>query len=339
VDAVTDWQFRAAPDDFDHPDHEQLVALVDHQLDDIDREWILSHVEDCAICKADLEDLRQVQASLVVRRPRVKREFAIVAAAAGVVLSIWMGYRNRAPQSDEPVATPVAQTQLPPVTPVPAASSSAPAPAATSTSAAPATSVLTEDERGRVARALASGRMEMPPNMDVLRGHAGTLLGSDASAPVFRPVTPLAMAVLETRPQFSWTPRAGARSYAVTIFDERFREIAKSGSVKTTTWKPRQDLPRGRVLQWQITATIDEGIAISPAPPNPEARFIILDNVTVANLARERKRLATEPVALGLELARAGLFAEAESVFQSALTDKRYDRSQVNALLARLRAR
>ena len=302
---------------------------MDRQLDEIDREWILSHIEGCAVCQEDVDDLRQIQSSLLVRPPRMKRNVAIVAAAAGVVLAIWMGYRNRAPVSVEPAPPTVAQSTSP-----------TPTPPAVPTQIATASSVLSEDEQGRVARALASGRMELPPNMDVLRGHTGTLLGPDATVPHFRPVAPVATALLDTRPQFSWTPRIGANSYAVTIFDERFREVARSGSLKTTTWKPRQDLPRGRMLQWQISAKTDDGMAISPAPPNPEARFIVLDSATAAALAKERKRLATEPVALGLVLAKAGLFVEADSVFQSAaLTDKRYDRSQVWALLARLRAR
>ena len=334
---MTDWQFRAAPDDFDHPGHDQLVLLVDHQLNEVDREWIEAHLEGCEVCRQDVEDLHQVKASFVVRPPRVKREYAIIAAAAGVVLALWMGYRNRAPEPAAPSSVAVQEATPPPMmapAPVPARPTPGPSQAAS------ASSVLSEDEAARVARALASGRMEMPPNMDVLRGHAGTLLGPEKTVPHFRPTAPVATAVLETRPQFSWTPRIGANSYAVTIFDERFREVAKSGTLKVTTWKPRQDLPRGRMLQWQISANTDDGMAISPAPPHPEARFIVVDAATAETLAKERKRLAAEPVALGLVLAKAGLFLEAESVFQSAaLTDKRYDRSQIWALLARLRAR
>lgn len=200
-------------------------------------------------------------------------------------------------------------------------------------------SVLSEDEKGRVARALASGRMEMPANIAVLRGHRGPLPDAGGATPAFSPTAPVGTAVSEARPQFSWTPRAGASRYSITVFDERFREVANSGSLKTTTWTPRRDLPRGRVLAWQVTAVAGEERATSPVPPHPEARFMVLDNATVAKLTKERARLATEPIALGLVLAKAGLFAEADSVFQTALADDRFDRSQVRALLARLRAR
>ena len=201
------------------------------------------------------------------------------------------------------------------------------------------TPVLNEEEKGRVARALASGRMEMPANISVLRGPTGALPDAGVTTPAFSPTAPVGTAVTEARPQFSWTPRAGATRYTIIVFDERFREVAKSGSLKTTTWIPKQPLPRGRVLAWQVTAVIGKETAITPAPPHPEARFMVLDNATVARLAKDRARLATEPIALGLVLAKAGLFAEADSVFQTALMDSRFDRSQVRALLARLRAR
>jgi len=200
-------------------------------------------------------------------------------------------------------------------------------------------SVLTEDEQGRVARALASGRMEMPANMTVLRGHTGPLPGPRDPTPALAPTGPVGTAVIEARPQFSWTERPGATRYSIAVFDERFREVAKSGPLKTTTWTPRQNLPRGRVLAWQVTAVSRDETIISPSPSQPKARFVVLEAAEVARLVKERARLATEPIALGLVLVKAGLFAEADSVFQTALTDERYDRSQVRALLARLRAR
>jgi hypothetical protein len=165
------------------------------------------------------------------------------------------------------------------------------------------------------------------------------LPGAGDNPPSFGPTAPVGTAIIEARPQFSWTPRAGATRYSIKVFDERFREVAKSGALKTTTWTPRRDLPRGRVLGWQITAVSRDQTDISPTPPQPDARFVVLDAATIARLAKERTRLATEPIALGLVLAKAGLFAEADSVFQTALTDDRYDRSEVRALLARLRAR
>lgn len=329
--------FDAAPDDFDHPDYDHLVALVDDRLDAADREWVTSHVDACGTCQQDVDDLLQIKAALEVQpvpsaslsepvsagRRRKDRSIVVVAAAAGLLLALWFGTRPAAPDPSAPATSPLAQAPVPTSSPT----------------RTPAASPLNEEELGRVNRALATGRLELPANMAVLRGHEGTLLGPGATAS-FIPSIPTATAVVEARPQFAWTASPGATRYTVTVFDERFRQVTKSGVLKTNTWTPSRDLPRGRVLQWQITATTRDGVStISPIPPNPEARFIVLSPTAVAEIARERTRLATEPIALGLVLAKAGLFGEAERVLESAIGDERYNRQEVRALIARLRAR
>lgn len=230
---------------------------------------------------------------------------------------IWFAARTTSPTAEPPVAVTT------PAVPTPQGRSA----------------VLSETEQGRVDRALATGRLELPANMNVLSGHTGTSPGAgDAAAPL-SPATPRATALTEPRPQFAWTPLPGATRYSVKVFDERFREVARSGALKTTTWTPPRALPRGRVLAWQISAATPSGTITSPAPPQPEARFLILDADTVAALAKTRERLTGEPVALALALAKLGLFAEAEAALESALTHDRFDKSQVRALLTRLRAR
>lgn len=258
------------------------------------------------------------------------RAIGIGTVSAALALTVWMGTRTPAPDAAAPVPSPVA-----PATTLPAPPAKQPLSVPTPVS----TPVLTEDEQGRVTRALASGRLEFPADMAVLRGHTGTLPGPRDATPAFAPTAPAGTAVIEPRPHFSWTAMGGATRYSVRVLDERFREVARSGSLKDTKWTPSRNLPRGRVLAWQITAVTPEGTVTSPAPPQPEARFIVLDATTVASLARTRTRLSTEPIALGLALAKAGLFADADFVLQTALTDERYDRAQVSALLARLRAR
>ncbi len=327
--------FDAAPDDFDHPEHSELVSLVDERLDEVDREWIVGHIEACQICREDVDDLVRVKSSLlpqpvsVHQRRWMRQSLVIGAAAAGVVLAIWMGGRRLTPDA-APVTSPVPEVTTAPAT--------APPEVMPEPTVKPA-SVLTEEEQGRVTRALASGRLELPGNISVLRGHAGALLGAGDTTVAFTPTAPIGTAIIDARPLFSWTPMAGATRYFVTVWDERFRAVAKSGALKTTKWTPSRDLPRGRVLAWQITAVTRDGTAVSPAPPQPEARFAVLDAATVAGIARTRTPLAKEPIALGLALAKIGLFADAESAFQSALTDERYDFGQVQALITRLRAR
>jgi len=320
----------ASADDFDHPQYDELVALVEGRLDEIDREVITSHLESCVTCREDVDDLVQIQASLPTTagesRAWLKQVagFAAVAAALGVVL--WFGLRPTGGRLTVPQA-------------------SAPPAVATAPATPPPAPTLTLDEQQHMARALETGTLEWPTVMTLLRGHTGTLLGTTAAPAVFVPTAPRGTAVLETRPTFSWTAMPDATAYSVAVFDERFNEVANSGTLAMapgtviTTWTPSRDLPRGRMLAWQVTATTPSGAVTSPAPPRPEARFIVLDSAAVSSLTNARVRLSREPVALALTLTKTGLFADAERALEQALADPRYDAAQVRALLARLRAR
>lgn len=313
----------AAPDDFDHPEYEQLAALVDGQLDGADREWIEGHLEFCETCRDDVADLTAVRISLVAQPQRrwITPAIGLGAVAASLLLVVWMGGRGSSPGSAPPEVA------------------SVPPAVQATTGTPPAASLLTADEQRRVTQSLESGRLELPANIDLLRGRTGTLLGAEDAAPPLAPLTPVGTAITAARPRFSWTAMAGATAYSVAVFDERFNEVAKSTSLTETTWTPGRDLPRGQMLAWQITAQHPGGEVVSPAPPQPEARFFVLAPAVATSVAAARSRLVNEPVALGLALAKAGLFADASRAFEQALTDSRYDPAQVRALIARLNAR
>ncbi len=305
----------AAPDDLDHPDHDHLTAFVDGRLDEADVEWIETHLELCAICATDVADLIEMQTALRVSAPTAPRTWSLatvgaIAASLTLVVSVgwWMTRQvPTAPVSTPEVAAPVTTTA--------------------------AVSVLTPEEQVAVERALASGSVEWPAQMAVLKGRVGTLLGDVDNATTFRPTGPTGTAVRMVRPQFSWTPRADATSYSVAVFNSQFQLVADSGPVTVIHWTPTRDLPRGQVLAWQVTAHRAEGDVVSPAPPLPEARFLVLSAEEVASVDTQRVRLADEPLALGLMLAKAGLVDEAKAALTRALTDSRYDSTAVQALL------
>lgn len=58
-DATTDYEVT-------HLTYEQMAAMADNRLDDIDREVIESHLELCRRCETELKDLREVSSSLDV---------------------------------------------------------------------------------------------------------------------------------------------------------------------------------------------------------------------------------------------------------------------------------
>jgi len=87
---------------------------------------------------------------------------------------------------------------------------------------------------------------------------------------------PFGDSIADTRPEFSWQQLAGAAHYSVVIVDEGLHPINRSHALKTTSWRPRRPLRRGRTYLWQVTATLHNGkkvVALSPSPS--QARLTI----------------------------------------------------------------
>lgn len=125
--------------------------------------------------------------------------------------------------------------------------------------------------------------------------------------------------MLSTTPEFSWRSVEGATSYSVAVFDEQFNQVAQADGITSTSWVPSKALPRGVTLAWQVTAHLPQQDVLAPAPPQPEARFVVVDAATAALMADQQTRLADQPLARGVLLAKAGLFADATRELNRAL--------------------
>ncbi len=306
----------------EHPTHEQLVSYVDGRLHPADVEWIDSHVEQCAVCREDVADLRQVQTMLAATTPagaievrRWPRWVIGGAAAAGILGLLWVNRPGPAPEERQESAL-VSQ------------------PAAVEPPAAPPVSPVSVREQQLLAEALSTGTAPLAPFDRAIRVPVGTLLNAAPSRVPFEPRGPMATAVTSPRPRFAWTAAPDATTYTVSVFDDRFNEVASSGPITSTEWSPSRDLPRNQVLSWQVVAESPAGRLATPTPPQPEARVLILPEERARVIAEARQRLADEPLALGLVLSEAGLYADARAMLTRALTDPRYDASQVRKLLA-----
>ena len=272
-----------------HPGYELLEAYVDGRLDASDRAQVEALAaqsrevaEDLADLTAQRDEVRdgQVEPTVGLGRPkgvRMSRVALVAGIAASTVLAVWLG--NRSPRVTEPARV------------------------------AESSSQLNDVERTAVAQSIANQRVNPPAAIVALAGKEGTLLGSTATPATFGPVAPLATAVLSTRPMFEWTGNTTDR-YTVALFDENFTEVTR-GTVSGTSWTPDIELRRGAIYRWQITAHRASGDVTAPAPPQPEARFAILDTRMAALVADQRARLSNEPLALGILLADAGLLSDA----------------------------
>ena len=186
------------------------------------------------------------------------------------------------------------------------------------------------DARLAVSRALRSRRIEPPAALNGLAEDEGdTLMGSGGGAGAsFAPRWPVGKVVRETRPAFSWSPLAGARSYTVAVVDSKFRPVTQSPPLNQTSWTTDPPLARGAVYSWQVTATLEDGTEVTaPAAPAPQARFRVLDADANDRLTRLEKAAPTSRLARGVAYAQAGLIDEAEAELKELL--KENPRSQV----------
>jgi hypothetical protein len=98
---------------------------------------------------------------------------------------------------------------------------------------------------------------------------------ASAGSTSFALLGPFGNEVSDDRPEFTWQPLEGTAKYAIIIVDEGLRPIAHA-RLKTTTWRPRKPLRRGRTYLWQVTAILKNGTKVmATGPTSQEARMHI----------------------------------------------------------------
>ncbi len=252
------------------------------------------HLGICADCRGEVEDLRAFQqelretprAPLVMPvRPAAKWRVPLTIAAGLAVVGVTLWTLR----SSNPQPTPVASVP----------------------SAVSAEAPLTPSERQTLELAQAGGKLERAPVLDRLVTRRGTLLGPGGDARRFDLTGPMGTVVTTDRPVFHWNALPGAVSYKVAIFDENFDSVATSPAVTGTEWQPEQPLPRGRVLNWQVSAQVGGETVHSPAPPAPEARFSVMPADMAAEIEAARRDHPANHLLLAAMYAKAGDVEEA----------------------------
>ena len=127
-----------------------------------------------------------------------------------------------------------------------------------------------QDAVARVAEIARSLRQEP----DKLRG---TAQSQEALAPS-------AVVVASARPEFRWPAPKGATS-EVQVF-RGDAEVAHSGALRTSAWRPPNDFARGVTYTWTVRIEHGGELEILPESPDPIARFHVLDETTLAELRR-----------------------------------------------------
>lgn len=319
--------------ELEHPEYSDLEAYVDDSCDATDREIVESHLLICSVCAGDVREMQSIRKQAESEKPagkvvvpfrpfyatRIFRYGAVAAAAIIVVLvlNVTRGPvvpRNQAKsttrQYPEKIVTPLPQNEPPLV------------------AMKDQGATIGIDAKGKLVgadqfppayqqmalAALTGQKVVIPTLVNDLGGESRALLGESENAPTFQLVAPVGIVVESARPQFQWKPLAGAEQYQVRVFDQEFHPVITSSMIANTSWSPDTDLQRSRIYVWSVVAIKDGQEIEAPAPPEPEARFQVLDSSKLQEIQSFRK--TGSHLLLGLACINAGMIPEARHEFE-----------------------
>jgi hypothetical protein len=297
-----------------HLTFEQLEAYVDGTLAAAEQEAVRSHIRVCSSCTEELRDLQLFkqelasseksadegqppsQAGPVLRWPVLLRVAAvIVVATVAAVAFLWIKATHPRDASivvNKPAGNPGGNGSTAGPKPNPLAVE---------------IGSLQPDEQRAVRQAIEQGAITLPHAVVELQGSREVLMGESASDG-FQVLEPAGEAVIAVRPLFRWQPLKGAQGYSVVVFDSKLNPVETSPTLHATSWNPSHSLKQGRVYEWQVTArTADGNSIVAPAPPNPEARFLVLEKSKVDELEQFQQSHPDGHLVLGILYAQAGI--------------------------------
>lgn len=281
---------RALSDLVDHLPESDIHAYVNRRLSPQRRQEIERHLEECPDCAAEIRDL-EAFASQFRGISRFRSPKYIGLAAAALIAVLGLTFLLRRYDSEQVVALRDANGTV----------------GVNAAGRISGVGNLTSAQIETVRQALLTGRLPLSPTLPELAGTQGALLGSSEAAP-FRLLAPVGTAVLADRPTLRWTAVAASNGYTVTVQNQMTGETTSSPLLQSAQWTPARPLARGHTYGWQVAATIDGRDIVVPRPPNPPAKFLVLDSAT----ASEFEHLPASSTVRGLLYASVGLMDDAE---------------------------
>ena len=344
-----------------HLTSEQTAEYVDKNLSGDELQYVTDHVSNCEQCAFAVDDLRafrnQIAPSLdreygplnvtpVVRESSWRQRFASLfrvspmpafgaAALAVVLLSFiaWIVWRAPREEKQEVVAAPSPSLQPSPSAVPSVEAQPEPAPVVAQLNDGPVPPAYQE----LVKKALTSQRIERSSQLQGLTRPSSSLMGGNESGREFSLLAPVGTVLTSDRPAFRWSKFEGASGYVVEVYDDQFKLVMSSPEVASVSWTATQSLPRGKVYSWQVKATKDGQEVTVPRPPAPQAKFRVMDQGRLKEIANAKRAYGSSHLTMGLLYAQAGLLNEAEQELQ--IVQRANPDSQiVRSLLRQVRA-
>lgn len=334
--------------DSPHATTEKTVAYVDGLLSGDELQTVNDHLHRCEECTRLVDDLRAfkdqignqiniphspvlipVQSGKTHRRLFLLPSFAVsyqtfaIGAALTILIVavigwlIWRGTQTQPVSQDEAVSPPRTQQesqvdQIPIIAQLNDAEGRL-----TLNQAGQLSGVdrLPADYQTIIKEALTNQRIDVSPSLKGLVRAGSPLMSSEKDGSNFSVIEPVGKVLLTDRPQFRWSPLAGANNYVVEIYDSELTPVTASSELTTHSWEPPKSLLRGRMYSWQVKAIKDDKTVVAPRPPAPQARFRIVDSTIADEIAEARRSYASSHLLLGMLYAKAGLLDEARKEF------------------------
>lgn len=305
--------------DDDEPFHlefeEHLRRYVDDDIDELDKEIVEGHIQDCSYCAAMLRDLQEFRERLNLRaaietkqRPgffgrlyfaAIYRRFVLAFAIIfmiGAGTAVWYLYSTLGSREIAIVAEPEITNSE-------------------NNAMAydhPIDNSRSEAETPHVPEAkLKFTPLKLPKFIAGLRIEPlGTLRGESTVMPIF--ITSANGVALRDAPILSWRAVPGVSTYEVSIFDENDDRVGGVEKLSAASWTS-PNLAKGKIYKWQVTA--DKTGA-------EEAKYIGKGSFYVVSSKDEaRIDAVSDPIEKGRAFAEAGLFREAAAEFQKIRVD------------------
>lgn len=358
---------KAVAAEITHLNYEQLAALVDDEISDIDREIVKSHLDLCSPCETEFNELREMRSAIATRAKETKATkgtkeargyvpafwrlpaFSLLAVAAlatvallSFLISIPLRRENAEARQkiaeleqsnsalrEQSGAAENLQNELAGLRQEnERLRQAAESQALVALNDGGGRIVL--DAQGNVSGiqtapgydqavkdALRTERVKLPASLREIRSQSGTLMGGGQTE--FSVRAPVGIVIETDRPAFRWTALDGGASYTVTVYDSNLNKVAESGPLTSTEWTLPSALARGRIYIWQVRATKDGQQVVAPSPAAGRAKFKVLEQSKIDQIALSRRSGVKSHLVLGLLYADAGLLSEAEQEFNALL--------------------